>query len=229
MRMKTPQRLLAIVGGAFLLGTGHSLVNGKVTLGPANLTAGTEDVKGDPNRGNPVDGNPVDETPENADQENDQQLPVIVDDEPEVETLPKDPTGTFAPAPEGVDLDAPVPEGTLTLRESHELWDMGAYFLDARHDYEFEAGHIQYAAWLPAQLFDTDSTRAFAIMDTIPTDGTIVIYCVGGECDASKNTAARLEQFGYEDLRIMGAGYEDWVNAGFPTATGEDDGMGVSP
>jgi rhodanese-related sulfurtransferase len=226
MSMKTPQRLLAIVGSAFLLGTGHSLVTGKVSLGPANLTAGTEDVKGDPNRGTP-DATPADPSVEDTEDSADQPSPII-EDEPVVEEQPMNPTTSFA-GKGLVDLDAPVPEGSLTLRESHELWDMGAYFLDARHDYEFEAGHIQYAAWLPAQLFDTDSTRAFAIMDTIPKDGTIVIYCVGGECDASKNTAARLEQFGYEDLRIMGAGYEDWVNAGFPTATGADDGMGVSP
>jgi rhodanese-related sulfurtransferase len=226
MSMKTPQRLLAIVGSAFLLGTGHSLVTGKVSLGPANLTAGTEDVKGDPNRGT-TDATPADPSGEDSEDSTDQPSPII-EDEPVVEEPPMNPTTSFA-GKGLVDLDAPVPEGSLTLRESHELWDMGAYFLDARHDYEFEAGHIQYAAWLPAQLFDTDSTRAFAIMDTIPKDGTIVIYCVGGECDASKNTAARLEQFGYEDLRIMGAGYEDWVNAGFPTATGADDGMGVSP
>ena len=58
------------------------------------------------------------------------------------------------------------------------------------------------------------------MLDSVPIDGTLVIYCVGGECDASKNTAARLEQLGYTDLRIMGAAYTDWVSAGYPTESG---------
>lgn len=223
MRMKTPQRLLAIVGGAFLLGTGHSLVSGNVTLKEAATKSGVEGVKGDPNRGIPADNIPED-SPKEVDTPDEQPSAVIEDDQPE-SSPPTQPTAAFTG--NGVDLDAPVPDGTLTLRESHILWEEGAYFIDARHDYEFEAGHIQYAAWLPAQLFDTDSEAAFAVMDSIPKDGTIVLYCVGGECDASKNTAAMLEQFGYTDLRIMGAGYEDWVNAGFPTSTGADEG--VSP
>ncbi|MBL4810031.1 MAG: rhodanese-like domain-containing protein, partial [Phycisphaerales bacterium] len=78
--------------------------------------------------------------------------------------------------------------------------------------------------FLESKLFDTDIERANAVMDSIPMDGTIVLYCVGGECDASKNTAALLEQYGYTDLRIMGAGYEHWVAAGFETATGSDKG-----
>jgi rhodanese-related sulfurtransferase len=220
--MKTPQRLLAIVGSAFLLGTGHSLVNGSVTLKEANTKVGDGDVKGRP-------GLPSAQTPDEpaSDPETPvEQVPQQIEDEDPVVNPPTNPTAWFTGK---VDIDAPVPEGTLTLREAHSLWDQGAYFLDARHDYEFEAGHIQYAAWLPAQLFDTDSEAAFAVMDSIPKDGTIVLYCVGGECDASKNTAAMLEQFGYTDLRIMGAGYEDWVNAGFPTATGDGDGTGVSP
>ena len=132
-----------------------------------------------------------------------------------------EPTATFTFNIEPL-IDAPVPEGTLSLRESNELWEKGAYFIDARYEEEFVAGHIQYANLLPAQMFDEDSSRAFAVTDTIPTDGTIVLYCVGGECDASKNTAAMLELLGYTDLRIMGAGYGDWVQAGFPIGTGLD-------
>ena len=49
-----------------------------------------------------------------------------------------------------------------------------------------------------------------------------MIYCVGGDCDASKNVAARLEQFGYTDLRIMGAGYNEWEMAQLPKAFGPE-------
>jgi len=203
--MKTLPRVLAIVGGAFLIGTIQAVVFGPVTLGPANLTTGTDDPKGDPNR-----------------------LPVVPPEEgaPDKHVVILDyPTASYT-GPLDPLLDAPVPEGTLTLREAKDLWDLGAYFIDARHEHEFDAGHIQYAAYLESKLFDTDIERANAVMDSIPVDGTIVLYCVGGECDASKNTAAMLEQYGYTDLRIMGAGYEHWVEAGFETAAGSDE---VSP
>jgi len=218
MQMTTPQRVLAIVGGAFLLGSGQALISKPITLGPANLTTGTSGTKGDPNR--IKQSTPPAEVP-------------VVEPDPVDETTPTDvqalsgePTTSFAAAIDSL-LDKSVPAGTLTLRESRTVWEAGAYFLDARHEYEFDAGHIQYASYLEASLFDTDPDRAFAVADSIPKDATIVVYCVGGECDASKNTAALLEQLGYTDLRIMGAGYEDWVAAGFETET--TDGMEVSP
>jgi len=238
--MKSAARVLAIVGGAFLIGTGQAVFFGPISLKEPTTTTGTEGVKGDPNRvpkqmESPSDADSEPVPPEVI-------APEIV--EPEVridgtddpmnlesavkeaiaDPIPDDvlPTAAFA----GIDdlLDAPVPEGTLTLRESKSLWDQGAYFIDARHQEEFDAGHIQYAALLLAQWFDTDPDRAFAVTDSIPTDATIVIYCVGGECDASKNTAAWLEPLGYTDLRIMGAGYEHWVEAGFETETTPTDG-----
>ena len=227
--MKTPQRVLAIVGGAFLIGTVQAVFFGPVTLGPANLTVGTDGVKGDPSRvrnASPVEVEPTESSADETD-------PVGTDP---VDTGPVDESGSDPAEPSATDtiptatytgasdalLDAAVPAGSLTLREARELWEMGAYFIDARYEEEFVDGHIQYAAFLPAQLFDTDIARANAVMDSIPMDATIVLYCVGGECDASKNTAAMLEQYGYTDLRIMGAGYEHWVEAGFETASGVD-------
>lgn len=228
MRMTTPQRVLAIVGGAFLIGTVQAVAFGPIVLKPANITDGVEDVKGDPNRINPITPEVPLPVIDDVDALEDAVQDAIADDIPEDVLdgiVPRDPTATFAGTVDEL-LDAPVPEGSLTLREAHQLWEMGAYFLDARHEHEFEAGHIEYASYLEASLFDTDGKRAFAVTDSIPTDATIVFYCLGGECDASKNTAALLEQLGYTDLRIMGAGYDDWVAAGFPIVTGAEE---VSP
>ncbi|MBO6513972.1 MAG: rhodanese-like domain-containing protein [Phycisphaerales bacterium] len=226
--MTTPQRVLAIVGGAFLLGTGQALVTDPIVLEEANITSGTGNVKGGAPRGgqapvedpteDPTPADPVDETEPTPD-------PDPIDDpgdEPGTSWNSTVPTASFAGSTLEQLLDAPVPEGSLTLRESRELWEMGAYFIDARYEHEYEEGHIQYAALLPAQMFDTDVDHANSVMDSIPLDATIVLYCVGGDCDASKNTAALLEQYGYSDLRIMGAGYEHWVAAGFETASGAD-------
>ena len=189
--------LLAIIGAAFLFGTAHALIREPVSIAPPPLNVGDGNVKGAQNREPEVE-------PE-----------IVGGGENESETEPTD-----MGSEKDRLLDAPVPEGMLTLRESYSLWEQGAYFLDARHEHEFEAGHIEYAAWLPATLFDSDSDRAFEVVDSMPMDATVVIYCVGGECDASKNTASRLHQIGFTDLRVMGSGYEDWVQAGLPIETG---------
>ncbi|MFG0313281.1 MAG: rhodanese-like domain-containing protein [Phycisphaerales bacterium] len=201
--------LLSIVGAAFLFGTGHALLIEPINIAKVSTRTDGEVTGGQGRRGDPGETDPLPDEPAETD---------AGAEEPAEETAsPQSPIEIDVPAEV---LDAPVPEGTLTLRQSYELWEQGAYFIDARHEHEFEEGHIQYAAWLASSLFDTDSDRAFAIAQSMPPESTVVIYCVGGECDASHNTARRLEQIGFTDLRIMGVGYTDWVDAGFPTGEG---------
>ena len=208
--MQITSGLLSIIGAAFLFGTVHALVAEPVDISKVELGDADKPVIGRP-LPKPEESSGTDTPPENG---ADDPVEQALNETPE--ELPANSDGDE----QTMALDAPVPEGTLTLRQSHDLWEQGAYFVDARHEHEFEAGHIEYAFWLPSTLFDTDSDRAFAVVDRMPPDATVVIYCVGGECDASHNTARRLKQIGFSDLRIMGAGYDDWVAAGFPTEEG---------
>lgn len=199
--------LLSIVGAAFLFGTVHALVIEPIDISKAATNTDGEVVGGRNTERDPAGEDPVDPSSPNPDEAVD---PVDdIESQSPVETSVSDAI-----------LDAPVPEGTLTLRQSYSLWEDGAYFIDARHEDEFIAGHIEYAAWLTSTLFDTDSDRAFEIANSMPPESTVVIYCVGGECDASHNVARRLAQIGFTDLRIMGVGYTDWADAGFPTEEG---------
>lgn len=204
--------LLSIVGAAFLFGTVHALVIKPVDI--SKVATGTDgEVKGGRNTPTTPSG-PTDELVEPN------EMNGSIDDPEDTTTkVPEDASPVEVDVSDAI-LDAPVPEGTLTLRHAYKLWEDGAYFIDARHEHEFEEGHIQYAAWLASTLFDTDSDRAFEIANSMPPGDTVVIYCVGGECDASHNVARRLAQIGFTDLRIMGVGYTDWVNAGFPTEEG---------
>jgi len=214
--------LLSIVGAAFLFGTVHALVIEPVDLSKAETKDAAAPV-------NSPDGPRVPRQTTGGDQSTDavadDPADSPADDEGDTDAQPSDAQDNSAESPVEISvtdaaLDAPVPEGTLTLRQSYDLWEQGAYFVDARHEEEFEEGHIEYSVWLASSLFDTDSDRAFAVADSMQPDATVVIYCVGGECDASHNTARRLQQIGFTDLRIMGVGYSDWVDAGFPTAEG---------
>lgn len=126
-------------------------------------------------------------------------------------------------------LDADVLPGMITLREAHELFEEGALFLDSRGEDAFEAGHIRGALWMPAGEVLMRAEELLAFDPATP----VVIYCTGGSCDASHNTASRLETYGpdlgieFADVRIMGLGYDEWKRAGLPTS--EDDADAGEP
>lgn len=111
------------------------------------------------------------------------------------------------------------PPGYVGLAGGYELFQRAqtgepVWFLDARRPDEFEQGRIAGAIFMPANRVNSaEGLEDLAFVD--PT-GTVVIYCVGGDCDASENTAVLLEQLGYSDIVIMKAGYTDWVAAGYP-------------
>ncbi len=185
--MQTITGVLAIVGLGYLAGVGHSLVRTKpVILGASPMPA-------------PAPKAPKADNPQ-ADPAQGQSTDMGISTDPAFDAR----------------LDAPVPEGMLTLRQAHQMWIDGAYFVDSRHKYEYDAGRVSGAAHLTAETFFTDAGQAE--MQTIPPDAQVVIYCLGGdECEASKNTLALLQQYGYTNLSIMGVGYDEWAAAGLPT------------
>jgi len=197
---------LAIVGLGYIAGATHAIFDPKpvaLRLSPAML-----------NQGNPAEipvsiTDPVDRT------DPDTGADAGTDAGSETTSDPDAPTDPINPA--ALDpLDIPGPEGTITLREAKALHDGGAYFVDARLEHEFNESHIPYAMFLPAQRIRTRA--GLDELSTIPPDITIVVYCVGGECDASHNTMMAMlnSGLGFTDIRIMGRGFIDWVEAGLP-------------
>lgn len=137
----------------------------------------------------------------------------------------------LASAGEALAPEPAVKPGSISLEQAFALFEEGAFFLDARYEADFRAGHIEGAFWMPASRVITPAGRGE--LQIIEPGGTVVIYCTGGDCDASENTAIRLEQAGFTfDIRILGKGYVDWVDAGLPIGTGmdgTDTGEGGTP
>ena len=107
----------------------------------------------------------------------------------------------------------------ITLDQAKQLVDAGAHVVDARSREEFEAGHIANSFWLPANLFyEGKAQDALNFMDP---NTRIVIYCGGGACDASHNTAKMLQENGYKLTHVLTDGYPAWSAANYPTATGK--------
>lgn len=102
-------------------------------------------------------------------------------------------------------------------------------FLDARTPEDFAAGHIEGALNMPhSRLSGGDGLDELA-MFTTPGDGTLlVVYCTGGDCEASEDAAILLEAAGYDNIAIMADGYDQWHDAGLPVEQ-PSAGAGESP
>jgi len=93
-------------------------------------------------------------------------------------------------------------------------------FLDARNDEHYQAGHIPGAYQLdhyrPADYLS-------AVLPACQVAEQIVVYCNGGDCEDSENTALFLRdaQIPSEKLFVYAGGITEWAANGMPIETGE--------
>ena len=137
-------------------------------------------------------------------------------------TQPPDEPGTGPSNPPG---DTIVLEQYLSLNTTRILWESArsnpsiAQFIDARHRDEFASGHIPGAV-----LMDPDDLRAGRLpegFDFLDPTAITVIYCGGGDCDASENAARWLQDAGFMQVHIFKDGFPTWDAAGLPVNVGE--------
>ena len=187
--MKLIYRMLAIVALALGAGMAHSyLVPIRTTFGQQRpeQTPGEGDVQGDP--GGQTGGQPGETDPGAAQGE--------------------------------IDIGAMGP--FISVAEAHAVWDAGfvkaellPVFLDARYPEFYAEGHVTGAR----RLMSGDITGGGG-GDTVrwlveEQPDMVIIYCEGGDCDASKNLAEQLELLGFgpDRLHVMEAGYPAWAAA----------------
>lgn len=106
----------------------------------------------------------------------------------------------------------------LTIEQGRQLFDRlqstgDVVFVDARNPPEFAQGRI-------ATAINLSPDRFFGVLppelDAISREFIVVVYCGGGECDASKLVAKRFNEQGYMKVYVLEAGYPAWVQAGLP-------------
>lgn len=137
------------------------------------------------------------------------------------------PTTESSPAIPAATPDAgAVPDGKIPLATGallHERFMAGeaVLFLDARLKSDYDAGRITGALHMPHNRISSGDGLDELAMYASPGDETVlIIYCTGGDCEASEDTAILLEAAGYLNIIIMAAGYDDWAGAGLPVETG---------
>lgn len=109
----------------------------------------------------------------------------------------------------------------ITIPEAEDLFAAGeAAFLDSRSRREFGAGHVPGAKSLPLE----EHTRGVKPEAAgVPLERTLVVYCEGGDCQASVGLARLLHDAGFLDIRVLAGGWAEWRAAGLPVSTDDDD------
>jgi len=114
---------------------------------------------------------------------------------------------------------SPQNVGELTIEHAYQLAQrQQAVIVDTRGPTLYADEHIAGAVNLPATQFDSYYPN-FA--NQVGTGKTIILYC-GTECGVKERVAKQLQERGYQDLKLVEAGPQEWAAAGYPVATAED-------
>ncbi len=92
--------------------------------------------------------------------------------------------------------------------ESIRQWKDGVLWIDARSRANFEQEHIPSALPLNSQEWDKELD---AVLDTWKSERPTVVYCGGGDCDASLEVALRLKRDAQiNNIYILKGGWPAW-------------------
>lgn len=222
-KASVPAQVFALIGVSTVAAAIHSLV---VPVDVARESKGGFTVPGEVNgqadRGGPAEpeaqaeGSPGDESAQGSGAGAEREGA-------EAEAAEKGRGGAVTePSETGPDAEESDKISLERASELHELAMMGetVYFLDARLEREYNEGHILGALSMPFTRLGSGDGIDLVLDLATPGDGSLfVIYCTGGDCEASEDTAIRLEQLGYTNIAIMADGYDDWAAAGLPVET----------
>jgi len=119
--------------------------------------------------------------------------------------------GLFAPASSNTSPRPSHAPQFILLDEAVQLFRSDtATFVDARHAYDFELGHIKGAINVPLKEF------TMAPLSGIPKERVLVTYCDGQECNSSVSLAMKLDSLGYTNVKIFFGGWSEWTNNNQP-------------
>jgi rhodanese-related sulfurtransferase len=101
----------------------------------------------------------------------------------------------------------------ITLATAKDLFEShNTLFIDARHDFDYKAGHIRGAVNVPLKMFDAHVT----LLNKISKDKLLIIYCDGAECNSSIELAVKLMESGFTNVKVFFGGWQEWNSAKLP-------------
>ena len=103
------------------------------------------------------------------------------------------------------------PGGTIFAEQIPEASYANTVFVDTRDAAQFAKGHI------PAAI-NIEWRRILAESDNIPKNKLVVVYCNTGSLSSQAGFALRVS--GWDNVRILHGGYDDWAAKGGVEAYG---------
>jgi rhodanese-related sulfurtransferase len=128
----------------------------------------------------------------------------------EAETITSEPKKIIEEVKEAIVFTEPK---AITLEQAYTLFNKGVKFIDSRDEADYISGHIANSVNIPFDDFDNHKIK----LETISKEKPVVIYCGGTECDLSILLGNLLFSQGYKQVYVFFGGWDDWVNANFPT------------
>ena len=118
---------------------------------------------------------------------------------------------------EAVKKDVQTEPLSINLKQAYSLYKKNTLFIDAREPEDYRLAHIKNAINLPMDHFDDYKY----MLEKIDKDQPIVTYCAGTDCDLRIVLSNVLYDMGYKKLYIFFGGWNEWLNAKYPTETSE--------
>src|SRR5262249_46040247 len=97
-----------------------------------------------------------------------------------------------------------APGGELVTARELRAWTTPFLWVDARPQAEYAADHMEGAALLNEDNWDTLLPQFLAQW---PPGRTVVVYC-GSGCESSRRVALRLRLAGVPDVRVLDGGWD---------------------
>jgi rhodanese-related sulfurtransferase len=115
--------------------------------------------------------------------------------------------GFFSPPPPNAEKKVEVAPVFISYEEAKALFDAGAaLFVDARHEYDYNLGHIKGAINVPLKDFELGRSP---LVNT-PKEKLLVTYCDGADCNSSIELAQQLAAAGFTNVKMFFGGWNEW-------------------
>lgn len=121
---------------------------------------------------------------------------------------------TVAPPPiELAQVEVAAFPDPVELDEVQELLSAGGLLIDARHQEDYLAAHLEGAVSLPLGEVDQQLEN---FRREVPSDRVLITYCNGFGCPDSFDLGVLLLEAGYQEVRVFEGGFPEWRDAGLP-------------
>ena len=95
----------------------------------------------------------------------------------------------------------------ISLEKAKDLYkSQGVLFIDARHDFEYKMGHVRGAVNIA--LKDINTRRN--LLESIPKEKMLIVYCDGAECNSSIELAIKLIELKFVNVKVFFGGWQEW-------------------